>query len=106
MATFPIEIAALLEQAGDPAAGVLTGKLYSKSAGGITQLFYETDAGVVYQLTPPQGSGAAWTAGNGSPEGVVVGSPGDLYSDTSGGAGTTLYVKESGVATNTGWIGK
>jgi len=49
-------------------------------------------------------TGALWNAGNGSPETVVTGSPGDLYSNTSGGAGTTLYVKESGVATNTGWV--
>ena len=45
MATFPIEIAALLEQGADPAPGVLTGKLYSKSFGGFTQLFYEDDNG-------------------------------------------------------------
>lgn len=45
------------------------------------------------------------SAGTGSPEGVVTGSPGDLYVNVSGGAGTTLYVKESGAATNTGWSG-
>jgi|SRR6185312_4559751 len=44
--------------------------------------------------------------GTGSPNGSVVGSPGDLYVNTSGGSGTTLYVKESGVSTNTGWVGK
>ena len=36
----------------------------------------------------------------------VVGSPGDLYTTTTGGAGTTLWVKETGTATNTGWVGK
>jgi len=51
-------------------------------------------------------AGPKWMSGAGSPETVVTGSPGDLYSNTSGGAGTTLYVKESGVATNTGWVGK
>jgi hypothetical protein len=51
-------------------------------------------------------TGPRWRTGVGSPEGVVTGSPGDLYSNTGGGAGTTLYVKESGVATNTGWIAK
>ena len=49
------------------------------------------------------GTPAKWSAGVGSPNGAVVGSPGDLYSNTSGGAGTTLWTKESGVATNTGW---
>jgi hypothetical protein len=46
------------------------------------------------------------SSGVGTPNGSVVGSPGDLYLNTSGGSGTTLYVKESGSATNTGWVGK
>jgi len=45
-------------------------------------------------------------AGKGSPNGNVIGKPGDLYINISGGAGTTLYVKESGNGTNTGWVGK
>jgi hypothetical protein len=50
----------------------------------------------------------AWQviSGVGSPNGVVSGSPGALYVNTSGGSGTTLYVKESGAGTNTGWVGK
>lgn len=44
--------------------------------------------------------------GSGSPNGVVTGSPPDIYLNTAGGAGTTLYVKESGSGTNTGWVGK
>ena len=51
-------------------------------------------------------AGAVWSSAAGSPEGVVVGSSGDLYTNTTGGAGTTLYVKESGVSTNTGWVAK
>lgn len=43
--------------------------------------------------------------GTGSPESVVTGSPGDIFLNTTGGAGTTLYVKQSGSATNTGWVG-
>lgn len=43
--------------------------------------------------------------GTGSPEGVVTAPPGTLYLNDAGGAGTTLYVKESG-AGNTGWVGK
>lgn len=44
-------------------------------------------------------------AGNGSPEGVVNGDPGSLYMRRDGGAGTSLYVKESGTG-NTGWTAK
>lgn len=44
-------------------------------------------------------------AGTGSPEGAVTGSVGDLYLRRDGGAGTTLYIKESG-AGNTGWVAK
>jgi hypothetical protein len=43
--------------------------------------------------------------GTGSPESVVTGNVGDLYTRTDGGAGTTLYVKESGSG-NTGWVAK
>lgn len=45
-------------------------------------------------------------SGNGDPETVIVGSVGDLWLRLNGGANTTLYVKESGAATNTGWIAK
>lgn len=44
--------------------------------------------------------------GTGSPEGVVTADIGSFYSRTDGGAGTSFYVKESGMATNTGWIAK
>lgn len=46
------------------------------------------------------------SSGTGSPEGAVVGSVGDIFLRTNGGANTTLYVKESGSASNTGWVGK
>ena len=45
-------------------------------------------------------------SGAGSPNGVVTASPPALYLNRSGGAGTTLYVKESGTNTNTGWVAK
>ena len=41
-------------------------------------------------------------AGTGSPESVVTAPVGSLWLRTNGGAGTTLYVKESGSG-NTGW---
>lgn len=48
---------------------------------------------------------ARWTSGTGTPEGVVTAPVGSLYTRTDGGAGTTLYVKESGTG-NTGWAAK
>lgn len=50
-------------------------------------------------------SGKPIYSGTGSPESVVSASVGSLYLRTDGGAGTTLYVKESGSG-NTGWVGK
>lgn len=44
-------------------------------------------------------------AGSGSPEGVVTAPVGAIYHRTDGGAGTSLYVKESGTG-NTGWVAK
>jgi hypothetical protein len=43
---------------------------------------------------------------SGDPNGDVLGVPGDLVGDTTGGANTTLWVKESGSGTNTGWTAK
>jgi hypothetical protein len=54
----------------------------------------------------PTINGVAIQTGSGSPNTVVTGNPGDLYLNTAGGASTTLYVKESGTGTNTGWVGK
>ena len=67
------------------------------------------------QLQPPQSApfgavvsvgGALIQSGFGSPNSVLVGNPGDLYLNKSGGAGTSVYVKESGAGTNTGWVAK
>jgi hypothetical protein len=44
--------------------------------------------------------------GTGAPAGAVLGSIGDLYVRTDGGANTTLYVKESGNGTTAGWVAK
>ena len=41
--------------------------------------------------------------GAGTPEGVVMAPIGSQYTNTSGGTGTTLYVKRSGIG-NTGWF--
>lgn len=42
--------------------------------------------------------------GSGSPEGLVAAPVGARYSRTDGGAGTSLYVKESGGTTTLGWV--
>ena len=44
-------------------------------------------------------------SGLNSPEGVLEAPVGSLWLRTNGGAGTTLYIKESGTG-NTGWVGK
>lgn len=43
--------------------------------------------------------------GTGDPNTVITASPPAIYRNRAGGAGTTLWVKESGVQTNTGWVG-
>jgi polygalacturonase len=50
-------------------------------------------------------SAPQWFSGTGSPETVVVAPIGSLYVNVSGGASTTLYIKESG-SLATGWIAK
>ena len=59
-----------------------------------------SDAGVV-----TIGGGVTIQSGSGTPEGAITAVVGSLYMRTNGGAGTSLYVKESGSG-NTGWIGK
>lgn len=44
--------------------------------------------------------------GTGDPEGARTGSVGSIFLRTDGGAGTTLYVKESGTNTVNGWAAK
>lgn len=46
-----------------------------------------------------------WSAGSGSPEGVITAVVGSMRTRTDGGAGTTLYIKETGTG-NTGWVAK
>lgn len=43
--------------------------------------------------------------GSGNPNGNVAAQPGSIYLNTSGGASTTIWVKESGTG-NTGWVAK
>jgi len=50
-------------------------------------------------------SGPTWSSAAGTPEGNLAAPIGSMYTRTDGGAGTTLYVKESGSG-NTGWVAK
>lgn len=50
-------------------------------------------------------TGPQLVVGSGDPESVITAPIGSLYLRTDGGAGTTLYVKQSGTG-NTGWAGK
>jgi hypothetical protein len=50
-------------------------------------------------------SDVIWRVGAGTPEGAVTAPVGSLFTRTDGGAGTTLYVKQSGTG-NTGWVAK
>jgi len=49
-------------------------------------------------------AGATLYTGTATPEGAVTGSVGDVFCRTDGGTGTTLYIKQSGAGTNTGWV--
>lgn len=73
-------------------------------------LTYATTSGS-FAIGGAFGVGAAtgfcqWFTGNGAPNGVVTANIGSFYTNVGGGAGTTLFVKESGNGTNTGWVGK
>lgn len=63
--------------------------------------------GVVYtQTTAAYGTTWVPDSGTGTPESVVTAPIGSVFRRTNGGAATTLYVKESGASSNTGWIAK
>lgn len=61
--------------------------------------------GASLNLGTSASNGVIVRTGTGSPEGVVSANMGSLYLNLSGGASTTLYVKQTGTG-NTGWIGK
>jgi len=60
-------------------------------------------SGTRFSYQPDGSNFVGW--GSGTPEGVVTGAVGSLFLRRDGGAGTTMYVKESGSG-NTGWVGK
>ncbi|HEY4096156.1 MAG TPA: hypothetical protein VGM33_11615 [Baekduia sp.] len=47
-----------------------------------------------------------WRWGTGDPEGVVAAPVGVVWLREDGGAGSTMYVKESGGSGPSGWVAK
>ena len=85
--------------AADPAPAGLTNYIWLKN----DATLWQTVSGVATKIG---GAGVTISSGAVTPNTNVTGSVGDLYTWTGGGAGTTLWVKESGAATNTGWVAK
>lgn len=76
--------------------GLVVAFILAAVTGGLAQIaFYQK---IALGTTP-----CMLSAGSGTPESAVTGSPCDVFLRTDGAAGSTLYVKESGSATNTGW---
>ena len=114
-----------LQQGGTEVIGVLThdhkaANRYdvTASGGGAVALYYfnctdgvmnvATD-GQFYLGNPAEvatSEAQTWLRGSGSPEGVIRAPVGSLYSRIDGGAGTALYVKETGAGKSTGWVAK
>lgn len=91
---------ALHVNATQTATGSGTKRLIDAQVGG-TSLFTVDNSGAV----SVSGTTATIRAGTGTPEGAVTASAGSMFLRTDGGAGTTLYIKESGTG-NTGWVAK
>jgi hypothetical protein len=93
---------------------VNSGGVYNEDFGGFHSGTLTINSGGTYNTGGTLGigsiiltNGIKISSGTAStPNGAVTGSPGDLWTTTNGGSGTTLWVKESGAGTNTGWVGK
>lgn len=89
-----------------PSTGSVIGTMFSMNA---NTLDVSVPSGNLVIGTSSKGidfsGGVLWRTGTGSPENVVTASVGSMYTNVAGGAGTTLYVKESGSG-STGWIAK
>jgi hypothetical protein len=76
-----------------------------------TNTVYTDFTGTYPVISVPDAASVRWAAGNlltsgtNTPEGAVTAPVGSLFLRTNGGANTTLYIKESGVAA-TGWVAK
>lgn len=61
--------------------------------------------GTILSTTKLGPGGQVLAVGTASPEGGYAAPAGSMFLRIDGGAGTTLYVKESGTG-KTGWVGK
>ena len=91
--------------------GIETLGVKTKSVFPNTDLTFELGGGAnrwnnVWTKAVTLNTGASFTSGTGSPEGVVSAFVGSVYVNTSGGTSTTLYIKTSGGSGNTGWTAK
>jgi hypothetical protein len=66
-------------------------------------LSFEIDATSNFKIQ--NSNDVKWLTGLGTPEGAVTAAVGSLYTRVNGGAGSTLYIKETGTG-NTGWVAK
>jgi hypothetical protein len=82
------------------ATGSGTKRLIDAQVGGASQFTVDSTG-----TMSVSGTTATVRAGAGTPEGAVTAAIGSMFLRTDGGAGTTLYIKESG-AGNTGWVAK
>ena len=99
-------------QAGGYTALFHSAKTGQTSAAGIVKHLiagspYAT-GGAIYDYTPDieLSGGAGILTGFGSPAGTVTANVGAIYLRLDGGTSTTLYVKESGSGTTSGWVSK
>lgn len=84
-----------------------SGVVTLSGGGGSPATFTTWDAtgNATFNQTVKVQNAATIRSGANTPEGAVTGAVGDIFLRTNGGAGTTMYVKESG-AGNTGWVAK
>lgn len=75
------------------------GTLVARIENGGSLTFFSSTAAVKFS------AGNTMSSGTGTPEGALVASPGSMFLNSVGGAGTSLYIKESGTG-NTGWVAK
>jgi hypothetical protein len=107
---------AILSGAVQAASGAISGTLSAGSiattgpvAAGAVTAASVTSAGAVVAGSITLGTGTSTVqiiVGSGAPDGVVAAPVGSLFLNVGPSGANTLYVKQSGMATNQGWVGK
>lgn len=88
----------LNEQAGNPTNAANKGYLFTKDVSGITQLYYMTDAGTAYQMTPNTGGGltvGTTAIASGTTTRILYDNAGTLGEYTITGTGTVVAMQTS-----------